>query len=125
MPRLTRLLPALLLAAFAACSGDEPAAGAAASADSAAQAAPAPAPEDIQLTPAESAAAVAEIEARGEAVTRSVRAKTRELEPPPPARPHVETAQSVYESCMAQARSVEGPERARLTEICERRRSVP
>lgn len=125
MPRLTRLLPALLLAALAACGGDEPARDAGTSAGPAAPAAVEPVPEEVRLTPAESAAAVAQVRERGEAATRRVRARTRELDPPPPAAAHVETTETAYESCVSQARSVDGPERARLMEICERRRDGP
>ncbi len=82
-------------------------------------------PGPPRLTPAESAAAVARQEAHADAMTREVRAKVGELDPPPPAAPHVETEASIYRSCVAQAQSVEDPLRSQLMEACERRRNGP
>jgi hypothetical protein len=111
---------ALVLAA--SCTRDDPPPPAG---DAAEAGAPAVEPEPPRLTPAESTAAVAQQREAAQAKTREVRASVRALDPPPPAAPHVETPETIYQSCLAQARSVDEPVRSQLLEICERRRAGP
>jgi hypothetical protein len=82
-------------------------------------------PEPPRLTPAESTAAVARSQAAAEAKTHEVRASIDELDPPPPDPPHVETRETIYQSCLRQAQSADEPLRSQLREICERRRAAP
>ena len=113
---------ALVLAASCTRDDPPPAGGAA---DAAAAGAPAVEPEPPRLTPAESAASVARSKAAADAKTREIRADIRDLDPPPLDPPHVETPETIYRSCLAQARSADEPLRSQLLEICERRRAGP
>jgi hypothetical protein len=115
MPRPTLLFPALAVLTLAACDrgSDEPSAAAA---DSAAAQPAEEVYEPPQLTPAESTAAVAKQKADAEAATRRVMGA--DYKPPP--EPYVDTPQKQYESCLAQARSVEEPVRGTILQACER-----
>ena len=115
MSRLTRLLLLTLALSPAACDrGGSGADAEAAAADSAAQAEEAYVPP--ALTPAESTAAVAKQRADAEAATRRVMGPDYR----PPTDTFVDTPQKQYESCMAQARSVEEPVRSTILQACER-----
>lgn len=114
MQRSSLLLPLFTLALVTACAPDRRAddPNAAASANSAAAEAYVP----PVLTPAESAAAVAKIQAEGEA-------KTREIMGPeykPPTDTFVDTPQKQFDSCMAQANSVDEPVKSTILRACER-----
>jgi|GEM_PF-5134658 len=119
MPRLTRLFPALALAALAlaACDRDKPAASAE---DAAAQQ-----EEDAyvppQLTPAESASAVAAQKAHSDSMTKVIMGPEYQ----PPREVYVDTPEKQYASCMAQAQSVEEPVRSTILKACERFRNPP
>lgn len=118
MLRRSLLIPFLALAALAACAPDRGAdeQDAAALADSAMEE-----EEYVQpvLTPAESAAAVAKINADAEAATRRVMGPDYR----PPTDTFVDTPQKQYESCMAQARSVDEPVKSTILRACERFRT--
>ena len=116
MHRLSTLTPVLIaLALTTACTGDRAGDDAA---DSTAQ--QAGAEEEVYvppvLTPAESIAAVKEIKAEGEAVTRRVMGPDYK----PPAEPFVDTPEKQYANCMTQANSVEEPVRSTILKACER-----
>ena len=104
-----------MIALAAACAPDQPA--------DEQDAAAAGVEEEVyvppQLTPAESTAAVAKVQADADAATRRVMGPDYQ----PPAEPYVDTPQKQYESCMAQARSVEEPVRSTILQACERFRT--
>ncbi len=120
MPRLTLLLPSLVLAALAlgACDRGGRADAEAAAADSAEM------EEEVYvppvLTPAESAAAVAKQNAHADSMTRVVMGPDYK----PPTDTFVDTPAKQYASCMAQANSVEEPVRSTILKACERFRAA-
>jgi hypothetical protein len=113
MHRLS-LFPVLIAIAFAAaCAPDR-------AGDESRDAATAAAEEEVYvppvLTPAESAAAVAKQQADADAATRRVMGSDYK----PPTDTFVDTPQKQYDSCMAQANSVEDPVRSTILKACER-----
>jgi hypothetical protein len=111
---MRRLFPALLLAALAACSGDD-----AAQTDAAPEQAQEEEvmvdPPQPQLTPAESTAIVQARAARSDSITRAVRGvPTRET---PPAKT---TVKDEIALCRTQAAQAEGVVREHLEAACAR-----
>jgi hypothetical protein len=112
MHRLSLFLVLIAITLSAACAPDR--------AGDESQDADAAAEEEVYvppvLTPAESTAAVAKQQADADAATRRVMGPDYR----PPTDTFVDTPRKQYESCMAQANSVEDPVRSTILKACER-----
>lgn len=111
---MRRLIPAVLLAVLAACSGDD-AADTSPPPQEAQEAEVMMETPEPQITPAESAAVVQARTARSDSITRSVRGDSATRTPPAKA-----TVRDEIALCRTQAAQAEGAIREHLTAACAR-----